>query len=73
MPSLFQTVVSRLCREAASLRTALILTVLAATCIPAGMSLYLERARLTAQYAQQLQSDLKDTSALFARGVKDAV
>jgi PAS domain S-box-containing protein len=73
MPSLFQTVLSRLGREASSLRTALILTVLAGTCVPAGITLYMERQRLTEQFAQQLQSDLKDTSELFARGVKDAV
>ena len=73
MPSLSQKLLSRLCREASSLRTALILTVLAGTCIPAGITVYLERQRLTAQFAQQLQADLKDTSELFARGVKDAV
>jgi PAS domain S-box-containing protein len=73
MSSLVQAAWSRLVREASSLRTALILTVLAGTCVPAGITLYLERQRLTEQFAQQLQADLQDTSALFARGVKDAV
>ena len=73
MPSLLTTVLTRLRRETSSLRTALILTVLGATCIPAGVTVYLERQRLTEQFAQQLQADLKDTSELFARGVKDAV
>ncbi|NVO05398.1 MAG: PAS domain S-box protein [Rhodoferax sp.] len=73
MASLLQTALSRLSREAASLRTALILTVLAGTCIPAGITVYLERLRLTQQFEQQMQADLIDTSELFARGVKDAV
>ena len=62
-----------LAAAASSLRFALFLTLLMGIAVPAGVTVYLDRVRLTEQFAQQMQTDLKKTSDLFAVGVKDAV
>jgi len=71
--SILKRMGSGLRRELSSLRTALVLTVLVGVTIPAGITAYQDRERLTAQFAEQLQTDLKNSSELFAGGIKEAL
>lgn len=73
MASVLRPLSRRLRQLAASLRVALILTVLVGIAVPAGITLYLEQVRLNERVTQQLQADVRKTSELFANGVKDAV
>lgn len=58
-------------REATSLRSALILTVLAGVIIPASITAYLDHQRLTEQFAERMQSDLASTSELLAMTMRE--
>jgi len=70
---MFKPLWERLRQFSASLRVALMLTVMVGIAVPAAITVYVERVRLTEQIARQLNKDLKNTSELFANGVKDAV
>ncbi|MBK7001160.1 MAG: HAMP domain-containing protein [Rhodoferax sp.] len=71
MRDLFKTYRSRLRREAASLRAAIVLTVLTGVIVPSGIISYQAQQQLKEEFIERLAGDLVTSTELLAKNVQE--